>query len=174
MILISHSYYLICVSFPLTNPDPVVLESIQKAAISHLSSRNSSEESGKTIDSILMNGLNTAKAFRGRKDLDNFLAVKVIEFGNNDPREFRVKVSTLLVAMAESIYLSISNHNISPCMLLEGYLADGLVLDSGKFYRLDGFARLGQTIGKKQLKCALPNFISGGMPISHLIVGMKN
>jgi len=130
-------------------PDHFVLQSVQEAAIFYLNRRNSSEELGKTIDSIIMNGLNAAKAYRRRNDLDGFLDVKVIEFGNKNALGFREKASTLFAAMAKGVDLNIYNHNISPCMMLEGYLAGGLVLDNGKFSRIDRFARLGKAIAKK-------------------------
>jgi len=131
------------------NPDQFVLQSVQEAAIFYLNRRNSSEELGKTIDWIIMNGLNAAKAYRRRNDLDGFLDVKVIEFGNKNALEFHEKASTLFTAMARGVNINVGGHSISPCMLLEGYLAGGLFIDNGKFQRVDKFIKMGKRIGNQ-------------------------
>jgi predicted nucleic acid-binding Zn-ribbon protein len=131
------------------NPDQFVLQSIHEAAIFYLNRRNSSEELGKRIDWIIMNGLNIAKAYRRRNDLDGFLDVKVIEFGNKNALDFREKASTLFTAMARGVNINVGGHSISPCMLLEGYLAGGLFIDNGKFQRVDKFIKMGKRIGNQ-------------------------
>jgi len=86
---------------------------------------------------------------RGKKDFDNFLDVTIIELGNKNPITLRMKVRDLLGAMAKGENFNIANRNLPPCMLLEGYLAGGLVIDSGKFQRVDKFIKMGKRIGNK-------------------------
>jgi len=133
----------------ITDTDPVVQKSIQEEAISYLNRKNKVEGIGKSMDAISLNLQNIAQAMRGKKDFDNFLDVTIIELGNKNPINLRMKVRDLLGAMAKGENFNIANRNLPPCMLLEGYLAGGLVIDSGKFQRVDKFIKMGKRIGNK-------------------------
>ena len=128
------------------NPDKVVLDAIQNAAVKYLESQNRKGNLERNVDSILDLATNLAKAMRGRNDSDRRLHMMIMKSGNKEMIEASISMGEILRAMATGENVWLQGYEASPCQVLAGYLSGGLVLDKGKFLLPRDFVRIGQRI----------------------------
>ena len=128
-------------------PDQMVLNSIQEAASRYLEKENENGKIDRVIDSISPILVDMAKVFVGRRDFNEPLYIRIMKRGENDVRKERVMMSEILKAIAKGENILIQRYEVTPCLVLAGYLSGGLVLEGGKFYLPRDFAKIGKMVG---------------------------
>jgi len=128
-------------------PDQMVFNPIQTAALQYLEKENENGEIDRVVDSISTTMENMTKAFVGRRDFDEPLYIRIMKRGENDVRKERVMMSNVLKAIARGENISIQGFEVSPCLVLAGYMSRGLVLQGGRFYLPRDFVKIGKMVG---------------------------
>jgi len=128
-------------------PDQMVFNSIQEAASRYLEKENENWKIDRVVDSISPMLENMDKAIVGRRDFDEPLYIRIMKWGESDVRKERVMMSGLLKAIAIGENILIQGYEVSPCLVLAGYLSGGLIMEGGKFYLPRDFGKIGKMVG---------------------------
>jgi len=128
-------------------PDQMVFNSIQEAASRYLEKENENWKIDRVVDSVSPMLENKDKAIVGRRDFDEPLYIRIMKWGESDVRKGRVMMSGLLKAIAIGENILIQGYEVSPCLVLAGYLSGGLIMEGGKFYLPRDFGKIGKMVG---------------------------